>query len=55
MMGMTQEQSKRMNAIIRDVLRLYRREQPNPEPILLKTWFMQFNAQFSRDNGIKPD
>jgi two-component system sensor histidine kinase PilS (NtrC family) len=44
-----------MNAVIHDVLRLYRKEQPNPEVIALKTWLDNFNAHFSRDNGLAQD
>lgn len=55
MVAMIQEQSKRMNALIHDVLRLYRKEQPSPEFITLKPWLEHFNEQFSLDNGIKPE
>lgn len=55
MVDMIREQSKRMNAVIHDVLRLYRKDQPNVEVIVLKTWLEAFNAQFSRDHGIAPD
>jgi two-component system sensor histidine kinase PilS (NtrC family) len=54
MVSMIQEQSRRMNSIIQDVLRLYRKEQPNPEVIALKDWLTQFNEQFSRHNGLEP-
>jgi two-component system, NtrC family, sensor histidine kinase PilS len=54
MVGMIQEQSKRMNAIIQDVLRLYRKEQPKTEALALKPWIERFNAQFSRDHKLAP-
>ncbi|MBA3731172.1 MAG: two-component sensor histidine kinase [Gammaproteobacteria bacterium] len=54
MVDMIREQSKRMNAVIHDVLRLYRKDQPNAEVIVLQTWLEAFNAQFSRDHGLAP-
>ena len=40
------EQSRRMNSVIQNILRLSRKEESQPEPIPLKEWLEQFADLF---------
>ena len=50
-----QDQSLRLNTIINNVLRLSRREKPNPEKIELNKWLRKFTEEFARTNDLHND
>jgi two-component system sensor histidine kinase PilS (NtrC family) len=49
------DQSKRMNSVIQNILRLSRREDSQPEPIQLQDWLNQFASEFSQHHGFEPE
>ncbi len=48
------DQSKRMNEIIHDVLRLSRRDMPHTEALALKPWLEAFVEEFCRHQELNP-
>ncbi|KAF0190764.1 MAG: two-component system NtrC family sensor histidine kinase PilS [Gammaproteobacteria bacterium] len=48
------DQSKRMNTIIENILRLSRRGQAHPEEFELKPWLVDFLSEFTRSRQIDP-
>jgi two-component system sensor histidine kinase PilS (NtrC family) len=49
------DQSKRMNSLIKNILGISRREISQPERIELKTWLEQFIAEFSQYHNFDQD
>lgn len=47
-----QTQSRRMNAIIENVLQLSRRDRSNPQPLALKPWLTNFAAEFATEHHV---
>lgn len=47
-----QTQSRRMNAIIENVLQLSRRDRSNPQALVLKPWLTNFAAEFAHEHHI---
>ena len=47
-----QTQSRRMNAIIENVLQLSRRDRSNPQPLVLKQWLENFAAEFTAGHHV---
>lgn len=47
-----QTQSRRMNAIIENVLQLSRRDRSNPQPLVLQPWLANFAAEFTTEHHI---
>jgi len=47
------DQSKRMNSVIQNILRLSRKEESQPETIQLKEWLEQFAGEFSQHRGFE--
>jgi len=47
-----QTQSRRMNAIIENVLQLSRRDRSNPQPLNLKSWLTNFSAEFAAEHHV---
>lgn len=45
-------QSRRMNAIIENVLQLSRREQSKPQHVVLKSWLDNFVAEFAQERRV---
>ncbi len=45
-----QTQSRRMNAIIENVLQLSRRDRSNPQPLVLKPWLTNFATEFATEH-----
>ncbi|MEA3412046.1 MAG: PAS domain-containing sensor histidine kinase [Pseudomonadota bacterium] len=46
--GIVNDQTRRMNAIIRNILQLSRRDPPRQEGIALIPWLIEFSGEFSR-------
>jgi two-component system sensor histidine kinase PilS (NtrC family) len=49
-----QEHSKRVNAIIENIMQLSRRQRACPEELLLKPWLNQFIDEFTSSEGLIP-
>ncbi|MBI3777049.1 MAG: ATPase [Gammaproteobacteria bacterium] len=47
-----QTQSRRMNAIIENVLQLSRRDRSNPQPLALNPWLTNFAAEFAAEHHV---
>lgn len=52
LVGIMLDQSRRMNSVIQNILRLSRREESQPEAIRLNEWLEQFAGEFSQHHGF---
>lgn len=53
--GIINDQTRRMNTIIRNILQLSRREPPRPEQMALKPWLTAFCEEFIRVRDLPAD
>ena len=50
-----QEQSQRMNTIIKNIIQLSRRDQSQPETLSLQAWLKHFLVEFSNSEHLRPE
>lgn len=55
LVGIVNDNARRMNEIIRNVLQLSRKTRPHQEPTALVPWVRHFVVEFARIRGLDPD